>query len=230
MIFSFYLGAGFAFAILPLNAPRELSGPTTGGPWDPLSIPLLASTILLVGFWVVGARVVFSLPLDLPANWVFRVMPFQAGRRCLRGRRRALFALSVVPALAISATVLFSLWPWRPAAAHVVVLAFLGIILAEFSFDGVLKIPFTCSYLPGRSNFHITFWFGIFLLLTLILGTADNERRALESPVATVAVLGALGIAAAFCILRNNWLASPSHAELRFEEIPPDQLLSLDIS
>jgi len=33
---------------------------------------MIASTILLIGFWVVGARVVFSLPLDLRANWIFR--------------------------------------------------------------------------------------------------------------------------------------------------------------
>ena len=33
---------------------------------------MLASTILLMGCWVAGARVVFSLPLDLRANWIFR--------------------------------------------------------------------------------------------------------------------------------------------------------------
>jgi CubicO group peptidase (beta-lactamase class C family) len=230
MIFAFYVGVGFAFAILFLNVPRELSGPTAGGPWEPLSGPLLASTIMLMGFWVVGARVVFSLPLDLRANWIFRGMPFGAGRPCLSARRCAIFVLSVVPAWALSAAVLFSLWPWRAAATHLAVLAFLGIILAEYSFDGVQKIPFTCSYLPGKSNFHLTFWLWIFLLVSLIVGAAENERKALQNSAASVAVVGGLGIAALFTILRNNWLASPSHAELRFEEIPPHQLLSLHLS
>jgi hypothetical protein len=230
MIFAFYLGTGFAFGILLLNAPREVSGPLAGGTWDPLSVPMLASTTLLMGFWVVGARVMFSLPLDLRANWIFRVMPFVAGYRCMIARRRALFALSVAPALTISAAVLFSLWPWKQAAAHLAVLGLLGIILAEFSLDGVLKIPFACSYLPGRSNFHLTFLLWIFLLVALILEAADKERKAFQSPAATIAVLASLGGVAAFCILRNNWLASPSRAELRFEEIPPDQLVSLDVS
>ena len=44
MIFAFYLGMGLALAILFLNAPPELSGPDAGGPWDTLSVPLLAST------------------------------------------------------------------------------------------------------------------------------------------------------------------------------------------
>jgi CubicO group peptidase (beta-lactamase class C family) len=230
MIFAFYLGMGLALAILFLNAPPELSGPDAGGPWDTLSVPLLASTIMLMGLWVVGARVVFSLPLDLRANWIFRTMPFRAGRQCLRGRRRALIAVSVAPAWALSATVLFSLWPWRPAAAHLAVLAFVGIVLAEFSFDSVQRIPFTCSYLPGKSNMHVTFWLWIFLIFLGIVGAAVNERKALESPTATAAVLAGLGIAAGAAILRNNWLARPSQAELRYEETPPDQLISLELS
>jgi CubicO group peptidase (beta-lactamase class C family) len=230
MIFAFYLGVGFAFLILFLSAPAEVSGPTAGDPLHQPSVPLLASTILLMGFWVVGARVVFSLPLDLRANWIFRVMPFAAGRRCLSARRRAVFALSVTPAWAISAALLFWLWPWRPAAAHLAVLAFLGIILAEFSFDGVQRIPFTCSYLPGKSNLHLTFWLWIILLFVGVVGAAVNELKALESPTASAAVLACLGIAALFAVVRNNWLAGPSRAELRFEEEPPDRLLSLDLS
>jgi hypothetical protein len=230
MIFAFYLGLGFAFAIFFLNAPPEITGPGEGGPWDPLSIPLLASTILLMGLWVLGARVVFSLPLDLRANWVFRSLPFAAGRQCLNARRRALYAVSVTPALALSAAVLFPLWPWRLAAAHLAVLAFLGIILAEFSFDGVQRIPFTCSYLPGKSNLHLNFWLWFWVVFLGHIGAVLNERKALESAAATTAVLAGLGIAALFCVVRNNRAARPVCAELRFEEVPPDRLLSLDLS
>jgi hypothetical protein len=63
-----------------------------------------------------------------------------------------------------------------------------------------------------------------------IVGAAINERKALQSPGASAALLAALGIAAVISILRNNWLAAPSRAELRFEEEPPDKLLSLDLS
>ena len=230
MIFAFYLGMGLALAILFLNAPPELSGPDAGSPWDTLSVPLLASTIMLMGLWVVGARVVFSLPLDLRANWIFRTMPFRAGRSCLNARRRALIAVSVAPAWALSAAVLFSLWPWRPAAAHLAVLALVGIVLAEFSFDSVQRIPFTCSYLPGKSNMHVTFWLWIYLIFLGIIGAAVNERKALESPTATAAVLAGLGIAAGAAILRNNRAARPSQAELRYEEIRTDQLISLELS
>ena len=233
MIFAFYLGVGLAFAMLFMNAPRELSGPTAGKPLDPWhepTVPMLAATIAMMGFCVVGARVVFSLPLDLRANWIFRVMPFRAGPQCLRARRRALFALSVAPAWAISATLLFALWPWRPAALHLAALACFGIILAELSFSGVQKIPFTCSYLPGRSHIHITFLFWIYMLLTGIIGAAIGELQALERPAVFGSVLAVLGTCALIALLRNNWQARPSQAELRFEEEPPDRLLTLDLS
>jgi hypothetical protein len=230
MIFAFYLGVGFAFLILFLGAPSDVSGSTAGDPWRQPSVPLLASTVLLMGFWVVGTRVVFSLPLELRANWIFRVLPFAAGQRCLSARRRAVFAVSVVPAWVISAALLCSLWPWRPVAVHLAVLALLGIVLAEFSFDGIQRLPFTCSYLPGRSNLHLTFWLWIILLFVGVVGAAVNELKAFESPAASAAVLFGLGTVALFAILRNNWLASPSRAELRFEEEPPDQLQSLNLS
>ena len=229
MIFAFYLGVGFAFAILFLKAPRDLAGPDAGDPWAPLSVALLASTVLFMGFWVAGARVVFSLPLDLRANWIFRSAPFEAGRRCLSGRRRAILLLSVAPAWMISAALLFSLWPWRPAAAHLAVIALLGILLAEYSFEGVQKIPFACSYLPGKSNIHLMFWVWIFLLISLTTGAALNERKALESPAGTAWLLAILGTAALFAIVRNRWLALPRNAELRFEELPADHLQSLGL-
>ena len=92
------------------------------------------------------------------------------------------------------------------------------------------KIPFTCSYLPGRSHIHVTFLLWIYIVLAGIVGCAVSERKALESPAATAAVLTGMGIVAVFAILRNNWLARPSQAELRYEEISPDQLLSLELS
>jgi hypothetical protein len=181
-ILAFYLGVAAAFAILFLTAPPEVAGPGAGGPWDPLSVPLLASTILLMGFWVVGTRVVFSLPFDLRANWVFQVMPFGPGQGCLRARRRALMAASVAPAWMASAACLFWLWPWRPAAAHLALLGFLGILLAEFAFGGAQRIPFACSYLPGKSRLHLTFWLWIVLLFSGVVGAAVNEREALQHP------------------------------------------------
>lgn len=229
MIFAFYLGAGIAFALLFVNAPAEISGLQEAGPWKAASIELLAASVVLTGFWVRGARVVFGLPLDLRANWIFRAAPFGAGRQCLSGWRRAIYTVSVAPAVAVSAAVLFWVWPWRVAATHVMVLALMGIILAEFSFDGVQKIPFTCSWLPGRTNLHFTFWLWLYVILAGIIAGAKGESEALGNATATGALLAGLAVVAAVCVIRNNRAAAPGEAELRFEEEPADKLVSLNL-
>ncbi len=51
----------------------------------------------MLTFCMVGMRVVFGMPLDLRANWIFRITPVQGGLACLRARRRAMLALGVAP-------------------------------------------------------------------------------------------------------------------------------------
>ena len=230
MILAFYLGVALALALFFLNAPQEISGPVSGDMWHQPSVPMIASTIVLMGFWVMGARVVFNLPLDLRANWIFRVMPFRAGPGCLKGRRRALLAISVAPALAIAAALVLPLWPWRPAVEHLALLAFFGVFLAEFSLSGVQKIPFACSYLPGKSHINITFLLWLYLVLAGVLGAAAGEIQALANPASIFTILAIIGGAALFAVIRNNRLARPDQAELRYEEVPPDQVLSMELS
>ena len=105
-----------------------------------------------------------------------------------------------------------------------------SVIVVERSLAEFRKVPFTCSYLPGRSHINVAFLLWIYLLLTGIVGAAVGELQALQRPTAFAAVLSALGVAALGAVLRNNWLARPALAELRFEEEPPDRLLTLDLS
>jgi len=76
----------------------------------------------------------------------------------------------------------------------------------------------------------VTFLFWVYMLLTGIVGVAAGELRAFERPATFAAILGVFGFAALFSIFRKNWLARPSQAELRFEEEPPDKLVTLDLS
>jgi len=252
VILAFYLGIGFALTICFLKTPlgQELQARSGSDPWHHVSVQLLASSILMMGCWVLGMRVVFSMPLDLRANWVFRVTPVRGGPPCLMARRRSLFVLSVVPAWAGSAAVFVWLWPWRPAAGHLVILGLLGTILVELLLGGMQKIPFTCSYLPGKSNFHMTFWLCIGAILAAVAKSADMERHALESPARLAAVLAVLGIAAilapclrspAHCnkvlrILRiaailDRWRTAPEGEEMavEFEEVPSNSFLVLGL-
>ncbi|MEX2260344.1 MAG: serine hydrolase domain-containing protein [Bryobacteraceae bacterium] len=231
VILAFYLGIGFAIAIFFLKTPlvERLSASTSNGPWHQMSLPVLASSILIVGFWVVGIRVAFSMPLDLRANWIFRITPVRGGPECLAARRRAMLSLSVVPAWAATAVFLLSTCPWRPVVGHLVVLGLLGVILVELCLHGVQKLPFTCSYLPGKSNFHLTFWLCIGLLLALIAKGVEFELHALRDPTSYVTMLVVLGIVAVVARWRTAVIAS-DESELQFDEVPPWQILTLNLT
>jgi CubicO group peptidase (beta-lactamase class C family) len=231
VILAFYLGIGFAATIFLLRSPvaKEISNITVIDPWHEVSVPLLAASIILMGFCVVGMRAVFSLPLELPANWIFRMTPLRAGSDCMTACRRALWTLSVAPVWLGSAAVFLTLWPWRPAAAHLLLLGLLGVVLAEVALSGNQKIPFTCSWLPGKSNFHISFWLAIMLILEIVLEGAELERRALASPWQLGAIAIVLSAVAGGAAWRTARSANSEDTSLQFEEVPSWQLVTLNL-
>jgi hypothetical protein len=209
LIYAFYLGLGFALTILMLRTPRLAAE------------PVAAATMLAMGCAVMGMRVVFALPLDLRANWMFRVTPMEGGEAALAARRRALLALAVAPVWAASAAVCFRMLPPGTATAHLVVLGLVGAVLAEAALTGPVKIPFTCSYLPGKSNVHVTFWMCVLLVLTIVAKAAELEMRAVGRPLWFGGIVAAL--AALLMILQR----SKEPMELRFEEEPADAVVQL---
>src|SRR5205807_7115516 len=76
MILAFYLGIGFALTLFLLKAPAmkpQLPDAPATDPWRAANTPLLAVSIMMMALALVGTRVVFALPLDLRANWIFRI-------------------------------------------------------------------------------------------------------------------------------------------------------------
>jgi hypothetical protein len=227
---TFYLGIGLAAMILFPKWPvmQELS--EESGAWgDSVGLALPGSTILMAILCVVGARVVFSLPTDMRANWIFRITPIPEGPGCMAARRRALYGLSVVPICLGATALLFSIWPWQAAAKHLVILVLLSSIAAEICLHGTQKIPFACSYLPGKSNFNMTFLLCSLFVFNLIAKAAQLERRSFEDATAygiEVAVLAGLLICARWSASR---LASSPEGELRFEQAAEPEIFALDM-
>ncbi len=231
VILAFYLGIGFGATVFLLKSPvaREISSSPVTDSWHQVTVPMLAASIILTSFWIVGMRAVFSLPLDLSANWIFRLLPLQAGSICVTAMRRSLWALALVPALGISSLVFLILWPWQPAIEHLVLLASLGLAITELCLQGKQKIPFTCSWLPGKSNIHIAFWMCIMLILEVVLRLAGMERQALDNHRWCVAIALALATCAALLAWRTSHRTEADIETFQFEEAPSWQLTTLDL-
>jgi CubicO group peptidase (beta-lactamase class C family) len=228
VILSFYLGLAFGLAIFFAKSPDVQEGVSGSDPWHQVNAPMLVASIVMMGAAVLGARVVFSLPLDLRANWIFRVTPIGGGPECMVASRRALYALAIVPTWSALAAAFLWLWPWRAAAGHLAVLGLLGATLAELCLYNFHKIPFTCSYLPGRSYAHMVI-LGLIGVLLVIARGADVERRALDNPAGLIAMLGLLGILAGWARWRTSEMAKSPEGTLQFEEAPVPAILALGL-
>jgi hypothetical protein len=226
IVVAFYLGVGFAVALSCLNIPaarQDLARPSL----HPASLRFLISTIVMMSFAVVGTRVAFSLPVSLPANWILRITQVHPSREYIATTRRSLLLLAVAPVLIGSATFSLPFQPWLQVGGHLAVLGLLGVFFTELSLLRFRKIPFTCSFLPGKANVQFAFWAYLLVLIPLTEKSARFEQNALEDPLKYILALSVVGIVA-LSLWAWNTLQAES-AVLNFEELPPAEIMGLGL-
>jgi hypothetical protein len=220
LILSLYLGVGFAVMLI-LIRPALGNGAATAG-------ALLTVSILMLCVAVVALRTVFSMPIMLRANWVFRVAALQPVVRYSKAVRRSLVLLAVAPVWTVFAVLFFSIWPWRIAAAYLVALGLAGSILADLCSHGFHKIPFTCSFQPGKANIQFAFW-GLLVLLPLTRMAANHVWKTLQHPSGRAGIIISLCTLAMAAYWRTRRAAKLADA-MQFEEVEEPQIVSLELS
>jgi hypothetical protein len=232
VIIAFYLGVAFTIVLTYVKTPlarRQLLTGYVSCPWHQVNVPFLVASVVMMYFAVVGTRVVFGMPLELKANWIFRITEVRGTSEYLAAVRRSLLLIAVAPVWVASAVLYLSIWPWRPVAGHLVALAILGMILADVCLFGFQKIPFTCSYLPGKTNVYVAFWVYVYAVVPLTDWGVRFERRALENAAGFAAMLAILGIAALCARRRTVAPAKPEEAMLEFEALPTPEIFALGL-
>jgi len=122
-----------------------------------LNVPLILSFCLLSGI-----RLVFTLPAELPSNWVFQIAEDKDWRDGCAGTRKAMTAFAMVLLVAVF-PVYSVLWGWPAAFQQLVFGVVLSLILIELLLLNFRKIPFTCSYQAGKANITVLgvfYWLG----------------------------------------------------------------------
>lgn len=222
LAFAFYLAVICSIALSWLRTELLNAAPV------PLSAEFMTDTIVMNGFAVFGLRSVFSLPISLNANWMWRTTQLRAPEEYMDATRRTLLVLAVVPVWLIAALLSLPLRPFHQVAGHLVLLALLGWIFAEISLVGFYKIPFTCSYLPGKVHVQVILWSFLILLVVFGMVTAEYEVPTLRAPVRTELTLMLLIVAGTSLWGYNRHLAKS--AVLYFEESPPEEITSLGLT
>jgi hypothetical protein len=221
VVFAFFLSLVFAIALSWLRHEIAASG------HEPISTDFLIATFMMMSFAVLGLRGVFSLPISLNANWVLRITQLQPTQRYVAATRRALLLFAVGPILLVTALLSLNFRPWRDVQEHLVILALLGFLFVEFALYKFDKVPFTCSYLPGKTNVQVIFWGFAFLVTIFGITGAVYEHGALHDASKYATIAGVL-LAASVGLGAVNRLRAKS-AVLYFEEMPQEVLTRLGL-
>ena len=184
-----YVGAGSAlaaFGLLEVLVYREC--PSIRAILYQPNQALLAIPLTLSFFLLSGMRVVFTIPAELRANWVFQIAEDEnrldvfAGVRKVMIVRAALLLVVLLPIYAF-------LWGWGPACQQLIFSLMLSLILVELLLINFRKIPFTCSYQPGKANMTllgVLYWLAF---TTYAYTMAALERRLLQDDLTWMAFL-----------------------------------------
>lgn len=221
VILAFYLSIVFALALATAHRALQAGQPR------PFTNEFPIVTNIMMAVAVIGFRKVFSIPISLTANWILRTTQLHPSEHFVAAARNTLLLFAVVPVWIVSACLGLCFRSPSMVAGHLLILALLGVILAEVSLIRFRKVPFTCSLLPGGTNFQLVFWAGLvgFILLTLFV--ISLEMPALQDPLRyTQMVVSLCMIAAGIWALNRHEAKS---AVLYFEEMPDEVLTTLHL-
>ena len=173
---SIYIGGGLA-----LMATSIIPAVTQFGyqAFDAPGVAMLSPPLVLSVALAVGMRILMTIPVDLPARWIFQTTGL-VPRRIDAAVNKAMLLL-VVPPVALLAGI--SAWVlWGPAIAwrHAVFCSSLTLILCEVLLGSFKGSPMTRQYVPGRSRFHMWWAFYLTAFTTYCYTMAGLEVRLLR--------------------------------------------------
>jgi len=176
----------------------------------------------------ISIRAAIALPMTYHANWIFRMTESDDGRREeMRAVNDVVTAYVVGPAVVLAVTVMWLLLGAVAAIMTGFIVSAVGAVFVHVVLLDWRRIPFTCSYLPGKRLIAHTLVFGFaaFALFTSagsVLVGISTIRPSI--PLAIASVLFALG-----WFLRRRRLATWRETPLIFDDDLPDQPLQLGL-
>lgn len=145
---------------------------------DALSIPFILTFLLLIGL-----RIVFEIPAEIRANWIFQLMLDADSQESEPLARRVL----LLPTLPWILAATFALYSYLEGVAiatlHTLVVLAWSLLLTNILLIRFRKLPFTCS-LPVFKQHSIVILISLCFGFLIYAGsTAEFESSALRQPI-----------------------------------------------
>ncbi|HEV2277126.1 MAG TPA: hypothetical protein VGS02_03050 [Acidobacteriaceae bacterium] len=222
VIYAFYLAISFAIAVSTIESVVQTRAAR------PVTPEFLMPTMLMLCLAIAGLRSIFSLPVSLKANWVLQVTQLRPPEQYIAATRRALLVMSAIPVWLVVAGLSLCFRPWHAVAEHLIFLALLAWLLTELSMLNVSKIPFACSFLPGKMNIQYLFWALAVVFIPIAMTLAHEEIIAFGNTRLMAALLAVPAIfAAGLCVWNRHEARS---AVLYYEEQEPEVVMRLGLA
>ena len=213
-----YVGLGLAFVVGSFLSP--VTGIAENALRESLSAPSarLLSIPLVLSFFVLAAlRVLFAVPTELRANRIFRMTEIDDKAAYLNGSRKALWLLGALPIAGVTFPVYAAWWGPVPALQHTAFWLLMSGCLTELLLCRFHKMPFACSYVPGKANVKYLWPVYALALTAYAWWTARLELWLLADPVRWSIGCATLGTCLALAIACRR-RAPGSSKPLTYEE------------
>jgi hypothetical protein len=212
------LAIGIALVLgLQGAGPLLISKLHSGESWRAWQLGSILAVPLVIGAVVVTALCyIFQIPSEVRANWIFRIAEGSGRRELLNAVETVLILCGVVPVILATLPIEALVFGWILAFAHAALAAVLLLLLIEARLYEWHKLPFTCSYMPGRRNFWQIMGIYLFLFGLLIPTITYFEARFLRPFLL-------LGIAATLTVVYFG-LRSPRQAQWKVVPLLFDEL------
>jgi hypothetical protein len=187
--------------------------------WAPMTMLFLS---------VPAMRLALSVPMDLRANWIFRMTEDVDGRAEVAAASvRAVLALAVAVPIALIAPLQW--WVMGDACLAVLVVeASIGWLLVEFLMADWRRVPFTCSYVPGKGFVPQMCVKAFASYVVFTFATGLMLRASLRYPA--VACVLASGFSVAAGALHARRARHARQTSLLFEDQVPSDLTPLRLN
>ena len=189
-----------------------------------LSIPLILSYCLLIGI-----RLIFDIPANLQANWIFRLLLDKNADHSVALSRRLMLSFVLPWLFGIAFPIYVYFWGWTVALPHTALVAAWSWLLAEILLVRFRKLPFTCTYPPfEHSAVVVVIGYGLgFLAFAGV--TSELEFDSLMNPAAGI-VFVLVGVGVWSLIRRMRREALELDKQIIFEDIAAPQFEFLHLS
>lgn len=184
---------------------------------------LLAGPLIFAALIQTGMRSLFAIPVEIRANWTFRLRePIQLSD-ALSGAAAALIICGVIPPILLAFATAAPLWGVSVAVKHALFCGVLATGLSQLLMRGVDRVPFTCTYAPGAAHIGKLWPLYLSLFSAFTYGMASLEAEVLRD---TQAFLTAVILFAVIAVLlwRMRVREARQLVNLRFEAEPADGL------